>query len=82
LELAQLLLKEYKNVNIKDNDGQTPLQLAVDFQHTEIAECIEKHMKMAQSQGMESNKNKEICRVIISGNQIKYVFSNTIFSKS
>jgi ankyrin repeat protein len=42
-EVAELLIDKGANVNAKDDDGETPLDMAILFKHPETAELLRKH---------------------------------------
>ena len=42
-EIAELLIASGANVNANDEDGKTPLDYAIEFNQTEIADLLRKH---------------------------------------
>ena len=42
-EIAELLIAKGANVNAKNNIGKTPLDWAINFKRTEIADLLRKH---------------------------------------
>jgi ankyrin repeat protein len=42
-EIVELLITNGADVNAKDADGFTPLDTAINSQHTEIADLLRKH---------------------------------------
>jgi len=42
-EIAELLIAEGADVNAKDNDGETPLDEAIEYKQTETAALLRKH---------------------------------------
>jgi len=43
LEFAKLLIENRANVNQKDDNGKTPLTIAVEFKHPEVAKFLHEH---------------------------------------
>jgi len=42
-EIAELLIENGADLNVKDDDGRTPLDWAIMRNHTEIADLLHKH---------------------------------------
>ncbi|MGB5013267.1 MAG: ankyrin repeat domain-containing protein, partial [Pyrinomonadaceae bacterium] len=42
-EAVELLIAKGADINAKNKDGKTPLQLAIDSKNKEIAELLKKH---------------------------------------
>jgi ankyrin repeat protein len=42
-EVAELLIAKGADVNAKDEDGETPLDWAIEKNHTETADLLRKH---------------------------------------
>ena len=67
-ELTELVLEAGVDVNLKDNKGKIPLQLAREKGHTEIVELLRKHEAEEllpppherQSPYLPSSKNLEV----------------------
>jgi ankyrin repeat protein len=43
LEFAKLLLEHGADVNARDNDGKTPLTIALESKHPDIATLLRQH---------------------------------------
>jgi ankyrin repeat protein len=42
-EIAELLLSNGADVNVKKDDGRTPLDFSIKFKNTEITDLLRKH---------------------------------------
>lgn len=48
VELVQLLIRKHADVDARDQDGRTPIELAERNEHTRVVECLRNHATIAR----------------------------------
>nr|WP_246168647.1 ankyrin repeat domain-containing protein [Wolbachia endosymbiont of Ctenocephalides felis wCfeT] len=62
LDISRLLINNGANLNERDNDGYTPLQMAIGFDRIECAKAITQHILLHNPEAEKPNK-AELCDI-------------------